>query len=326
VLLFVVALLINYGTMAAWRIRGEIVSHDAAFRARSGRTGGSEGRLASVWPAPATHATAEDPPMTQLDDSFLQHPVVRGPLPNGFVVRPVLDPDTIGAYRGTASIERRFPLMPRLGQYDSGEIANSLLDRMWTNWEMGIPNRVRRIPVLYQLPRTDPQLPDAFRRAVYAVMNIPHFEALNVLDHYEDMRLITGRYPDFHPVVHEMCELDRELVYRRQVQRLIDIRLPDRTIRLGEISRLPRTMTNFFLSTYRAYVASLRQRIQALQDELAGPPPASPQRAQQIQQEIAALQAEINRIEPKIQQLEAYASRLPAIEDALRQRADAALP
>ena len=35
--------------------------------------------------------------------------------------------------------------------------------------------------------------------------------------------------------------------------------------------------------------------------------------------------AEINRIEPKIQQLEAYESRLPEIEDGLRQRANAAI-
>jgi hypothetical protein len=70
----------------------------------------------------------------------------------------------------------------------------------------------------------------------------------------------------------------------------------------------------------------MRARIDALQAELAGPPPASPQRASQIQQEIASLQAEIRRIEPKIEQLEAYEQRLPSIEDGLRQRAEMAVP
>jgi hypothetical protein len=326
VLLFVLALLINYGTTATWRIRGEIVARDAAFRARWGRTGGNEGRLVGQWPASATIGTAADPPVTQIDDPFLQHPVTRGPLPNGFQVRPVLDPDAIGAYRGIAEVERGLPLLSRIGRYESGEIADSLLDRKWTNSEMRIPNVQRRIPVLYVLPKTDPELPQAFRQAISDVLAIPHFTALNVLDRDEDMRLITGRYPDFHPRIRPMCELDRELVRTQQVERLIDTRDSLRRIRFGEISLLPRTMTEFFLRTYRDYVARMEQRIQDLQAELAGPPPPTPQRAAQIQQEIAALQAEIDRIRPKIEQLEAYEARLPEIEDGLRQRAEAEIP
>lgn len=326
VLMFVVALLINYGTMATWRIRGEVVSHDAAFRARWGRSGSNEGHLVGQWPALATMTTVADPPLVQIDDPFIQHPVVRGPLPNGFIVRPVLDPDFQGAYRGIADVERRYPLMPRLGTYDSGEIAGSLLDRKWTNSEMGIPNIHRRIPVLYELPRTDPQFRQAFRQAFDELRSIPHYAALAVLDHDEDMRLITGRYPDFHPRIGQMCELDRELVRRRQVERLIDIRDARGEIRLGAISLLPRNMTSFFLNTYRRYLQDLRDRIEALQQELAGPPPPSPQRRAEIQQEIAALQAEIDRIQPKVTQLEAYWDRIPAIEDALRQSAAAAIP
>lgn len=325
VLLFLVALIINYGSMATWRVRGEIVARDAAFRARFGRSGSDEGHLLGEWPTSAVMMTTVDPPITQIDDPFLQHPVARGPLPNGFVVRPVLDPDRIGAYRGVAEIERRFPLMPRLGGYQSGAISGSLLDRKWTNWEMGIANVQRRIPVLYQLPRTDPGLPQAFRQAISAVVNIPHFAALIVLERDADMRLITGRDRDFHPQVFRLCELDREVVYRQQVERLVDVRDSLRQIRLGEISRLPRTMTDYFLSNYRRYVQRLEARIQALEAELAGPPPASSQRAAQIRQEIATLQAEIDRIEPKIEQLEQYESRLDGIENGLRQSADAVL-
>lgn len=325
VLLFMVALIINYGSMAAWRVRGEIVAHDAAFRSRSGRSGADEGRLRGQWPDTGIMDTAIDPPVSQIDDPFLQHAVARGPLPNGFIVRQILDPDRAGAYRGIAEIERRFPLMPRLGRYQSGEIAASLLDRKWTNWEMGIPNVQRRIPILYQLPRTDPALPQAFRRAISAVVDIPHFAALIVLERDADMRLITGRDRDFHARVGFDCELDREAVYRGHVLQLVDSRDPMRRVRLGRISRLPRTMTDYFLSNYRAYVQRLEARIDALEAELAGPPPASAQRAAQIRQEITALQAEIDRIEPKIEQLEQYESRLDGIEDQLRQSADAVL-
>jgi hypothetical protein len=326
VLLFVVALIVNYATMATWRLRGEIVSHDAAFRARWGRAGDSEGRLLGEWPRDATIGVAPDPPIQQLDDPFIQHPVVRGPLPNGFVVRPILDPDLEGAYRGVSSVARDFPLMPRLGDYVSGEISGSILDRRWTNSEMGIPNVFRRILVLYQLPKTDPQYPRAFRNSFEALLNIRHFEALVVLDRDADIRRFTGRYHDFHPTVGRMCELDREVVRDRQVNRLVDTRDAQRRIILGQISRLPRTMTQYFLRMYRAALRWMQNRIRQLQAELQGPPPPSAQRRAEILREIADLQAEIARIRPKIGQLEAYEIRLPQIEAGLQARAQAAIP
>jgi hypothetical protein len=191
---------------------------------------------------------------------------------------------------------------------------------------MGVADIQRRIPVIYRLPRTDPQLPQAFREAVLATMAVVRSGRLNAIDHDEDMRLITGSYPDFHPRVGGMCELDRNLVRRQQVEPLIDTRDSLRRIRLGRISSLPRNMTRFFLDTYRRYVRDLQNRIDSLEAELRGPPPPPPGRAAQIQQEIAALQAEIDRIEPKIEQLEQYENRLPSIEDGLRQRADAVIP
>jgi hypothetical protein len=201
-----------------------------------------------------------------------------------------------------------------------------MLDRKWTNWEMGIPNTNRRIPVLYQLPRTDPSLPRAFTSAVNALMSIPHFAALAVLDRDEDIRKFTGRYHDFHPRVREMCVLDPAAVQESQVNRLIDTRNQRGEIVLGEISHLPRTMTTFFLDMYRRAVQMMQQRIQALQDELRGPPSPSPQRQAEIMREIAELQAEIQRIQPKIKQLEDYLERIPQIEADLRSQADAAIP
>ncbi|HRX82647.1 MAG TPA: hypothetical protein P5307_26450, partial [Pirellulaceae bacterium] len=87
-----------------------------------------------------------------------------------------------------------------------------------------------------------------------------------------------------------------------------------------------RTMTNYFLGMYRAVVQRMRQRIQDLQDELSGTPPPDAQRRAQIQSEIAALEAEIATILPKIEQLEQYEARLPQIEDSLRSAASAVIP
>lgn len=326
VLLFVVALIVNYGTMATWRVRGEIVAHDAATRARWGRSGDSEGRLDGQWPRSATMGIASEPPITQLDDPFIDHEVVRGPLPNRFVVQPVLDPDRAGAYRGTASVARDYPLLPRLGDYASGEIAGPLLDRKWSNSEIGISNFFRRIRRLYELPKADPRYLQAFLQSFRALLAIPHFAALDVLDRDEDVRKFTGSYRDFHPRVGGMCELDRETVRREQVERLLDTRAPDGQIVLGAISRLPRNMTTFFLTMYRNALRWMQNRIQQLQDELRGPPAPSPQRRADILREIAELQAEIARIQPKITQLEAYLARMPQIEADLQARASAALP
>jgi hypothetical protein len=184
---------------------------------------------------------------------------------------------------------------------------------------------------LYELPRTDPQFSQAFRRAFDALRAIPHFEALRVLDRDEDMRRYRrpnrGQFVDFHPRINpRMCELDIDTVRVQQVNRLIDTRDAEGRIVLGEISRLPRTMTQFFLRTYRIAVNELENRIRQLRDELSNIPPPSPQRRAEILREIAELQAEINRIQPLIRQLEEYEARLPQIEAGLQARAQAAVP
>ncbi|MEO8496368.1 MAG: hypothetical protein ABI614_14970 [Planctomycetota bacterium] len=326
VLLFVMALMVNYGTMATWRVRSEIVSQHAAWRTRWPRDGASEAPpTRPYWPAGAVMTTQPDAAPTLLDIPEIDHPVVRGPLPNGFVVRPLLEP-TQGAYKGVSEVNRQYPLLPRIGSFESGDVATPFMDRQWSSTEMRIPNVFRRTLVLYELPRTDPSLPQAFSQAVQSVLSIPHYPALAVLDRDADIRRYIGHYVDFHPRVGQMCELDPRVVYDRQVERLVDIRRADGNIRLGEVSRLPRTMTNYFLRMYRAAVKRMEDRIQQLQDELNATPPPNSQRQAQIQAEIAALEAEIAILLPKITQLEQYQARLPQIEDGLRATAGAVIP
>ncbi len=326
VLLFVMALMVNYGTIATWRVRSEIVSRDAAWRTRWPRSGATESPpTRPYWPSDAVQTTAPDTAPNLLDIPAIDHPVVRGPLPNGFVVRPILDP-TQGAIKGVSEVNRQYPLLPRIGSFESGDVDTPLIDRQWSSAMMGIPNMYRRTLVVYELPQTDPSLPRALAGAVRSVLSIPHYSALAVLDRDADIRKYTGNYVDFHPQVGRMCELDPQVVYDRQVVRLVDIRQADSDIRLGEISRLPRRMTNYFLGMYQAAVQRMRQRIQSLQDELNGTPPPNAQRQSQIQAEIAALEAEIAILLPKIEQLEHYQARLPEIEDGLRSSASAAIP
>lgn len=326
VLLFVMALMVNYGTMATWRVRSEVVSRHAAWRTRWPRNGGNEAApTRPYWPDDARMTTESDAAPDLLDISAIDHPVVRGPIPNGFVVNPTLDP-TRGAYKGVSEVDRQYPLLSRIGSFESGDVDTPLIDGLWSSAAMGIPNQYRRTLVLYRLPRTDPRLPRAYSNAINSVLSIPHYADLAVLERDFDIRKYTGRYVDFHPRVGRRCELDPEVVFDRQVEPLVDIREADGDIRLGEISRLPRRMTNYFLGMYRAAVRRMEQRIQDLQDELNGTPPPSAQRRAQILAEIAALEAEIATILPKIEQLERYQARLPQIEDNLRTNAAAVLP
>ena len=164
VLLFVAALIVNYGTAAAWRVRGEIASRDAAERQLTPRTGRNEPRPEN-WPrsnipedqawaaelngmdaSQGTAGTAADTllpnrsrafsfPSTKqierLDDASIQHEVVRGPIFEGFWVYPLLDPDSRGFAFGTSQLDRDYAFLPALGKYHSGSIRQPILGDTW---------------------------------------------------------------------------------------------------------------------------------------------------------------------------------------------------
>jgi hypothetical protein len=364
VLLSVAALLVVFGTMASWRVRGEVVARDSVWRARWPRSGRSEPRPpARIWPDDASVGLLDADPFARLDIPELDRAVVRGPLPSGFSVHDTLDP-TRGAVEGRSEIVREFPLIPKLGPYRSGQIRHPLLGDLWRIAEMGAPNEVRRTLILYDLPVTDQSLPRAFGDEVEALVSMSNFSALNVLDADDEIRKYTGGFVDFHPGVAHLCTLDREQVREQRVERLIDHRDDRGQIQLGQISQLPRTMTNFFLSMYRARVQALENQIMQMQQEQMSIPQQLSDLAQQasdIQSQIAggsgqlsdlqaqlagiqsqrqslqgrldaipglisSAQSEIATLQPKIEQLEAYEMRLDGIEADLRQQAAAVVP
>ncbi|MFO0821416.1 MAG: TadE family protein [Pirellulales bacterium] len=307
VLLFVMALMVNYGTMAAWRIRGEIAAHDAGWRTRWPRTGGGEPDVvkttAVVTRVESLHDAA---PMPHLDPPAIQAPVVRGPLPNGFVVNQVLDP-LPGAVNGNSHVERQYPLLSKIGSYESGPINDFLLHGSRTNGEMGIPNRFRRTKVLYQLPQTSPNLPQAFRDAVVQAVTIPHYQYLSVLDRDHDWLEYRGYAPDFHPRVHVRCTLEHKEVYDKEVSRLIDVYDWNKMKwDLGEISHLPSRLTSQFLAMYK-------QTLAAFEAELMNDPPPPPPRVAYLTQHIAILKT-------KIAQLEKFQKKIPGFEQGLVNR------
>jgi|GEM_PF-644484 len=181
-LLMIMALMINFGTAAAWKVRTQVVARHAVWATRWPRHMDDLPRptvsvdMDRTPPAPihwtAGMGTGGGPWIASLNDSRLEHPVVRGPLPPPAMI----DPDMYtmmtmpnGARQGNADIRRDYPLLQRaLGDY-SLTARCPLLDNDWRYqlmpWDTeawywsGWHNEHRRIPVLYDLgfwsPGTD---------------------------------------------------------------------------------------------------------------------------------------------------------------------------
>jgi|YNPNPStandDraft_1061719.scaffolds.fasta_scaffold15612_2 hypothetical protein len=184
ILLLIMALMINFGTAAAWKVRTQVVARHAVWATRWPRSMDDLPRptvsvdmdqtppAAIRWPTSAGMGAGGGPWIDSLNDPRLEHPVVRGPLPQGLI-----DPDMYnlmtmphGARQGNADIQRDYPLLQKmLGDYRL--VAHCpLLDNDWRYQRMpwdseawwdwtGWHNEHRRIPVIYDLgfwtPGTD---------------------------------------------------------------------------------------------------------------------------------------------------------------------------
>jgi hypothetical protein len=252
----------------------------------------------------------------------INHPVVRGPIlqlgvpARQFGVTSVLDQE-VGAVRGVSSIVQRYDFLPAMGQYRSGEIANRMLTRQWQCAHMGFPNHYRRTLVLYELPRTNPGLPQAYVRSILDLLSIPHYYALSVLDRDEDWRLYAGSYPNFYSSVQvrpSYGETDPAVVWERSVRPLVDHLNEDGELELGRISLLPRRMTQAYLRMYEA----AKQEILDLEEELRGTPPPTAVRRQWILNRLARLR-QIQNLDLKIDQLQRDMETLDRREDLMRQ-------
>jgi hypothetical protein len=319
VLLMVMALIVNYANMTSWRVRGEIVARDAVWRSRWPRSGSVEPRPpTTVWPSDAGMGVRSDAAMWALNHPNIHHPVVRGPVlelgdpPHRFLVRPLLDQE-VGAVAGTSSIRRRQDLLPALGDYRSGEIADRMLTRTWQCAHMGFSNHYRRTLVLYELPQTPPALPEAYVRSVMDLIGIPHFAALSVLDRDFDWHIYYGSYPNFYPRISpNYGETDPLIVYDRSVKPKIDRIDEDGDVVLGEISRLPRRMTDAYLRMYEA----VKREIEQLEQELTEIPPPDPVRREWIINRLARLR-QIEDLDLKIEQLKRDQMTLDAREQQM---------
>ena len=239
VLLMVMALMINFGTVASWRIRQLSVARHAAWANRSGRTGDRNPRP-DYWPPSGTMGSGGAGELLALDDPRVDHAVVRGPLPYDTIVNEDLLDPTRGPRHGWSDLRRDFPMLARMGEYRM-HADEFLLDGKWQHRRMGIWSTwARRIPVLYELAQAEAGVVDAYIQAAVAIAYAPFREDLRPLDRDDEFIAYSNRFadsetfpyhgaPDFHPRLNlpcgsycrSSCRADHGLVAER-VEDLVD--------------------------------------------------------------------------------------------------------
>ncbi len=293
ILLMLMALMVNMGTRLCWKIRAHSVARLAAWGSRYPRIAQSNPRP-DYWPESAEVGVEGTQDATLLDDPRVYQPVARGPLPFGADVNEELLDPTRGFRRGWARIARYYPMLRRMGPYES-TTTTELIDGKWQYPQMGLSsNRQRRIPVIYALAKAPQATVNRYLQAASSLLGANFNKQQQPLDNDEEFLYYRGYAPDFHPRLRMFATLDLAVAAER-VQELIDRiqgkveRGPDGSVR--RIPGVPEKMTRAFIGLYRGVIDQLEA-----QWAPDSPPPA--------------VQAQIDELERKIEQLNKFLQTL----------------
>jgi len=300
VLLFIMALIVDFGTVAVWKVRAHSVARLEAWQARWPRSGSTDPRP-PYWPATASMESSDQGAVAALDDKRIDLPVVRGPLPAATVNSRLLDP-TGGLREGSAGLTRRFPFLGKLGTYTI--LAQTwLIDDKWQYQRTGLAdNWQRRIPVLYALAEAPAELVSSYLQSVLAISQAAFQTQLAPLDADPDYLYYGslfgwGGAPDFHPPVQPMCTIDRA-VTDMSVQRLID-RIQGNRAKRRRVPSLAEAMARAFLGLYQRALSAFQAILQQKK------PPAPAEMIALAQSQIPMLTAKIAALQQFLQTIQA---------------------
>jgi hypothetical protein len=303
ILLFVMALMINYGTMCVWKVREHSVARLAVWETRWPRTGATDQRP-TYWPAPATADVSDQGNVSGMDDRRVDLPVARGPMKGATVDANLLDP-TRGLRMGDANYTRQLTLLRKLGAYTI-DAKDWLIDDKWQYQRMGLPDTVeRRIPVIYTLAKAPASLVNSYVQSVVAVARAPFASQLQPLDNdpefiYYGSIFGWGGPPDFHPRFQIMCTTDRALT-DKSVENLIK-RIQGGREGRRRIPSVAEVIAQAFLSLYE-------RALTAFEAVLKSKPPATPQMQVLAQSQIRLLQSKIGAMQQGIKNIQANSGK-----------------
>jgi hypothetical protein len=290
-LLFVMALMINYGTAASWKVRALMVARNQAWSARWPRAG-AQAQPAN-WPLTATRGNQQGAAVTVLADPSIDLPVARGPkIGQTTVNRNVLDP-TRGLLVGTSHIQLPMPLLANMTRPILFNLTQPLLDdgfeiRTSTMNQPGPQggqsnNGSRRETILYQFAQASNNLIQTYVNSVTAIWFSPIQNQLAVLDQDQELAAYYGSLQDFHPRLRRFCGLNVQAVHKNDVLPLID-RIKGR--KKPHVAGVPERMARSFVGMYQGEI----KQLQAAND------PA-------LQPQIKALQATVQTLQKFIASL-----------------------
>jgi len=326
IMLFVMALMINFGNMAAWKVRAQQNTRYAGWRTLDDRTGQNDPNPPH-WPPPATLSTSGGNAMRNANAIWNAHPalttpVVRGPVitagaqAGGRIVVPGRFEMDAGVHAGDGEIHRRLPMLrgilPNNGRYGYTE-HQELLDGRWEyrhlNWPRNpydrgdVPgdggNRRRRAKRWWRIdPPFFPEIQGELQRLAIAdgkLKSNPTKHDLDPLDrdnefYWYRLRAALGVIGTVPPVIPEGTRISvPDFHPRARVQCEVDKDRVKTTIvdpLVRQIERLPGRMGRAFAGLYRGEIARL---------EAMDPPP----------------QAEIDRLKELLRQVQAFVDSLP---------------
>ena len=216
-LLFIMALMANFGTYACWKIRGLSAARAAVWGNRWPRSTAGNPQLAYWLPPPPRRPVRPICPPRWTIRAWTRL-LVRGPVPNAQVNSTLLDPDR-GFMQSTAGLTRNWPMMSKWPAYHL-QAATCLVDDDWQYNSPTMNNPISnvqltrnlqpRIPILYTLPEAPASLSNAYIQAIVAIINSPTQQQLAALNPFS-----------FHTTLTQFCSPDRADA-QQPVQNLID--------------------------------------------------------------------------------------------------------
>ena len=279
-LVIMMALMINFGVVSAWKVRTQAATRYAAWRTVNARTG-EHNPTPAYWSATApltTQAGQDLPTSSQIWDSRqdLLCPCVRGKsltAPTALAAVNVpgrLEMDGL-VLQGSAVLDKPLPLLR--GALPGGRfrfnLTQDVFDNQWQFYSLGIPwNNHIRADVWWDIAHTDlghldvaiessrQKLEDNLR----SLQLNPHRNDLYPLDNDEEfLRYFGWPPPDFYPRLNRMCMADPEAVYVSGVSRLDQDGHPNPSSLLSRIDRLPCSVSSQFSSLYQSWICELEQ-------------------------------------------------------------------
>ncbi len=340
ILLFVMALMINFGNMAAWKVRAQGNTRYAAWRTLQDRSGQFDPNPKN-WPRDATLGTSGGNAMADVNALWNRHPDLTTPVVRGPVItesdqgRAVVVPGRFHmdqqVHGGNGEVHRRLPLLRGIlannGRYGFNE-HQELLNNRWEYRHLNHPrnpydrrdvpgdngNNRRRAKRWYRLdPPFFPELAGDLQRLAEADGRLkanPTRFNLDPLDrddefYYYRLRaqlgLISGPLPT--PIPEQTRIAIPDFHPRVPVRCELDKqRVKFRAVNpaVQRIQHLPGTMGNAWARLYREEISRLESLKQQL--EMQQPPPQG-----QIQQ----IQTEIDRLQQLLDQVNQFLSSLP---------------